>query len=308
MPRSLPLSGSLVANEQADVAANASGRVVRTFIDRGSMVRRGDPLVQLDVQSAALGEAEAQANLESADAHQHGAQAQCRRNDGLLEKDAISRDEWERIDTQCKTSAGSARAARARAALARKTLADGTVRAPFAGMVGERFVSVGEYVQAASKVASLVQLTPVRLQLSAPEVMVGRITRGQRVSFRVQAFPGEEFTGTIAYLAPAIRPGTRDLVFEALVPNADVRLRPGMFADAAVQLPDEPLPAVPRTALRTRDGLDRLFLVADGRVEERIVQTGPERGGYVTVLEGVRAGNRIVTQPGEEVRDGVPVR
>ncbi len=308
MPRSLPLTGALVANRQAEVAADATGRVARTFVERGAMVRAGDPLVQLDVRSAAIGDEEALGNLEIAQAQRELAERQCARYETLFAKGAISRDEWDRLASQCRSTAGSARAARARADLARKTLADATVRAPFAGMVGERFVNVGEYVQQSSRVASLVELAPLRLQLTVPEAEVGRIAQRQVVSFEVQAFPGESFHGTVTFIGPAVRAATRDLVVEAAVPNADRRLRPGMFATAQLELPAEPVVAVPRSALRGDGASARLFAVLDGRIEERIVQTGAERDGYVAVLDGLKAGERVVTRPSDQVRDGVPVQ
>jgi membrane fusion protein (multidrug efflux system) len=308
MPRTLPLTGALVANRQAEVAANASGRVVRTFVERGAMVRAGDPLVQLDVRSAVIGREEALGNLETAQAQRELAEAQCARYEGLFRKGAISRDEWDRFASQCRTSEGSARAARARADLARKELADATVRAPFAGMVGERFVEVGEYVRPDSRVAALVQLEPLRLQLTVPESEVGRIAPKQVVSFEVQAFPGESFRGEVTFVGPALRAATRDLVAEAVVPNADRRLRPGMFATARLELPSAAVVAVPRSALRTEGGAARLFTVRDGRLEERIVQPGPESGGYVAVLDGLEAGERVVTKLSDQVRDGVPVQ
>ena len=308
MPRTLPLTGALVANRQADVAANASGRVTRCFVERGTMVRAGDPLVQLDVRSAAIGEQEALGNLETVEAQRALAEAQCARYEGLFQKGAISRDEWDRFASQCRTSAGSARAARARADMARKNLTDGTVRAPFTGMVGERFVDVGEYVKPDSRVAALVEIAALRLQLTVPEVEAGRIAPRQVVTFEVQAFPGETFRGTVAYVGPALRAETRDLVAEAVVPNADRRLKPGMFATAHLALPSEPVVAVPRSALRTEGATARLFTVVDGRVEERIVQPGPESDGYVAVLEGLKAGERVVTLPTEQIRDGTRVQ
>ena len=198
--------------------------------------------------------------------------------------------------------------ASARADLAMKALADATVRAPFGGMVGERFVNIGEYVQPSSRVASLVELAPLRLQLTVPEVEAGRIAPQQAVTFEVQAFPGESFRATVAYVGPALRVATRDLVAEAVVPNADRRLRPGMFATAHLELPSEPAVAVPRSALRSDGTAARLFTVLDGRIEERIVQTGSERDGYVAVLDGLRAGERVVTRLTDQIRDGVPVQ
>lgn len=307
MPRSLPLTGTLVANRQADVAANASGQVTRAFVERGAMVRAGAPLVQLDLRSAAIAQEEALGNLDTAQAQRELAQAQCARYEALYQKGAISRDEWDRFSTQCRTTAGTTRVARARADLARKTVADATVRAPFSGMIGERFANVGEYVKPDSRVVSLVELSPLRLQLTIPEAEVGRIAPRQQVTFEVQAFPGESFQGTVAYVGPAVRAATRDLVVEATVPNLDRRLRPGMFATAQLALPPSAAVAVPRSALRGEGASARLFAVVDGRIEERIVQLGAETDGWITILDGLRPGERVVARPTDQIRDGLAV-
>ena len=304
MPRSFPLTGSLVAAQQADIAANVGGRVIRTFVDRGDLVQKGDVLVKLDTRAAQLSEDVAKANFESAQAQQHLAEMQCRRNEDLLKKGALSREEWERVESQCRISTATAEAAAAQAALARKTLRDATVRAPFSGLIGDRFVSVGEYVQPASKVASIVQTSPLLLQLSAPEEYVGHVTPNGEVTFKVVAYPKDTFTAIINYIAPAVRPTSRDLVFDALVPNEDGRLRSGMFATASLKLPDETLPAVPRSSLRTQDATHRLLMVIEGRIEERIIQIGAERDGYVVVLDGARPGERFVFEPSDQVKDG----
>lgn len=307
MPRDLPLTGQLVTNQQSAVAANAAGRVVKTFVDRGSYVKKGEVLVQLDTSSAQLAEAEARANLQTATASQELAATLCKRNQELFDKGAISKEEWERTNTQCETAQSQTLAAKARVDLASKSLSDATVRAPFDGMVGQRYVSLGEYVMPSTKVADMVELDPLRLQLTVSEADVGRVTQGAQVQFEVEAFPGESFTGTVKYIDPTVRSATRDLVVEAVVQNPDHKLKPGMFATAHLRLADEPLPAVPRAALVSEGSSAHVFAVVDSQVEERIVQVGPERDGYVAILDGLRAGEKVVAKPDDKVKDGVPV-
>jgi RND family efflux transporter MFP subunit len=307
MPKTLALAASLVANQQSEVAANASGRVQRTLVERGSEVKVGAALAQLDTRTAELSHLEARASLKSAESQEQEAQSECKRNQDLYAKGAISKQEWERISSTCESSQGSAAAARARADLAEKTLQDSTVRAPFSGMVGERYVSVGEYVSPATKVALLVELDPLRLQLTVDEANIGQVHVGQTVRFTVDAYPQESFVATVKYMDPTVRSQTRDMVVEALVDNKDRRLRPGMFAQAYVELTDEPLPVVPKSALRQDASTTRLFAVVEGRVEERIVQVGPEREGQVAILDGLKAGETVVADPGDQVKDGVPV-
>ena len=307
MPRDLPVTGQLVANQQSDVAANAAGRVLQTLVERGTYVKQGAVLVQLDSKSLRLTQVEANANVQTAMAAQELADTLCKRNQELFDKGAISKEEWERTASQCKTSAASVEAARARSDLAAKSLSDATVRAPFAGMVGERFVSVGEYVQPSTKVVNLVELDPLRLQLTLAEADIGHVQQDQPVQFSVEAFSDQTFTGTVKYIDPTVRSTTRDMVVEAVVPNSDHKLRPGMFATARLHLPDEPLVSVPKTALRTEGTTTHLFAVVDGHIEERIVQAGPERDGFVAVLDGVSAGDVVVSKLDPAVKDGVPV-
>jgi membrane fusion protein (multidrug efflux system) len=308
MPRALVVDGSLVANQHSEVAANASGRVVRTFVERGDFVKEGEPLAQLDARTAILSETEARANLRNAQTQVDQASTECARNEALYKKGAISKEEWERANSQCQTSLGSAEAAKARAEMATKTLSDATVRAPFSGMVSERYVSVGEYVQPPTHVASMVELDPLRLQLTVGEADVGAIRPGQLVTFEVEAYPQDHFTGTIKYIDPTIRTSTRDMVVEATVANTDHRLRPGMFATAHVALNDAPLVSVPEGAVRQEAAANRLFAVVNGLVEERLVQLGPKRDGFVAILDGVKPGEKVVLNPTEQVKDGVPVK
>lgn len=308
MPRFLAATGSLIANRRSELAANSAGLVVRAAIERGTFVREGAPLIQLDIRAATLSHAEARANLRNAETQVELTTASCARNQLLFEQGAISKEEAEHSKSQCETSIGTAEAARARAELAAKTMSDATVRAPFSGVIGERFVNVGEYVQPSTKVATLVELDPLRLQFTLGEADIGFVHPHQEVSFEVESFPGERFTGVVKYIDPSVRRETRDLVVEASVANPDHRLRVGMFATCRVPLPDERLVSVPASAVRRGAMGGRLFAIVNGAIEERIVQLGTEKDGYLAVLDGLRPGERLVTSPDQNVKDGVPVR
>jgi membrane fusion protein (multidrug efflux system) len=126
----------------------------------------------------------------------------------------------------------------------------------------------------------------------------------------VAAWPDETFAGKVRFVGATVRRATRDLLVEAVVPNKGERLRPGMFAVAEVTLGQVSLPVLPRSAVRTdeRGGTDRVFVVRDGRVEERLVHTGPASGAQVAIVTGVRAGEQVVVEPGPALRDGLKVR
>jgi membrane fusion protein (multidrug efflux system) len=181
------------------------------------------------------------------------------------------------------------------------------VRAPFPGLVAERYVSVGEYVRPDTKVAHLVDIDPLRLELTIPEQNMGAVKKGQTVQFQVAAFPNQTFTGTVSYIGPSVRSSTRDLVFEALVPNKEKLLRPGLFATARLDLGKQPAAVVPKTALRQDGDTTRAFAIVDKHLEERLVQVGIEQDGKVAIVSGLKAGDKIVATPTDKHADGQDV-
>jgi membrane fusion protein (multidrug efflux system) len=175
-------------------------------------------------------------------------------------------------------------------------------------MVVERAVEVGEYVSLGRRVATLVELDPLRLELSIPESAASSVREGGQVDFSVRAFGAERFSGKIRYVGPVLRRASHDLLIEALVDNSDGRLRPGMFAEAELTIGERKLPHAPRSALRGDAPNTRVFVVVGGVAEERLVLTGPAHGEELTIIQGLRPGERVITRPGEDVRDGVRVR
>jgi membrane fusion protein (multidrug efflux system) len=310
LPRTVTLTGTLTAHRESGVAADVMGKVAATFVERGSRVAQGAPLARLDRRQAALMAAEATSQAAAARTQSAQAQIECARAAKLYAGGAINEAERDRLNTQCQATAFAAAAAEARKQLASKTLGDLVVRAPFAGVVADRFVSAGEYVRPDSKVATVVQLDPLRLELSVPEHALGKLGVGAEVRFRVAAFPGEAFAGRVRFVGAQVRRATRDLLVEAVVPNPGERLRPGMFAVADVELGAVDLPVVPKGALRSdeRAGTDRVFVVEAGRVQERLVHVGQAAGDAVAILGGLRAGERIVLAPTPALRDGARVQ
>jgi membrane fusion protein, multidrug efflux system len=202
----------------------------------------------------------------------------------------------------------SLEAARARVAVARKAMADTTVRAPFAGLVAERFVSAGDFVSTGTRVATVVRIDPVRVELTIPEHAVSLVGRDQQVRLSVDAYPGHEFVARVRHIAPSLRPEQRALVVEAVAANPEGRLKPGLFATAAIQQP-APTPAllVPATAVETVAGTSRVYVVVGSTVEERIVTTGEKVGDRVELTSGVAKDDVIVTSPGGRLSDGASV-
>jgi membrane fusion protein (multidrug efflux system) len=305
VPKLLSLTGVLSSNERTDLAANASGRVIKTFVERGDHVTQGALLAQLDARSAALSQAEAVANVVSATESLKNQKADCQRYVSLLAKGAITQQEYDRQTTSCQTQAASEEAARARAAQAGQTLTDSAIRAPFAGVIAERFVHVGDYVHPDTRVVTLLVDDPLRLELTVPEPNIGAVHPGLLVSFETVALSGRVFDATVKYMGGEIREATRDLVVEAVTANPDHALLPGMFVTAKLPVGEVVLPVVPEKALIHTEENDSVFVVVEKHLLERVVQLGPKAGEVVAIADGIKKGETVVVSPPPGAADGV---
>ncbi|MFE8599596.1 efflux RND transporter periplasmic adaptor subunit [Archangium violaceum] len=304
VPRFLTLTGSLSAYEDSDVAAGAAGKVTSVHVERGSVVKKGDVLVKLDARTAAASLEEARAQMALVKSQQALADADCERNQKLFEGGTVSTADHDRAQAQCRNAAAQAAATAARLSLLEINAADATIRAPFDGVVLERVVSVGEYVRQDSKVVTLVALDPLRLELTVPESSASFIRKDQEVEFTLTAAPNVVHKTKVSFVGAGLRRGTRDLVVEALVPNKDRALLPGQFATAKVQLGEQQLPVVPRSAVVEDGPRHKVFVVSDGRLEERVVQVSESAADSLGVMAGVRVGERVVAVARDELRDG----
>jgi membrane fusion protein (multidrug efflux system) len=305
--RDLVLTGTLVGNRESHVASDAVGKVTATFAERGELVKKGAPIARLDASNAALSSAEATAQVEAARAEQAHAKLECDRAEKLFSERVISRAEYDRMRTSCITAGFSAEAAQARSRMATKSVGDATVRAPFTGVIVQRHVTVGEYVQPGAKIATLVELDPLRLEIAVPEHSIGSVKDGMLVSFDVSAYPNQRFAGTVRYVGPSLRRAGRDLVIEAVVSNSDKKLYPGMFATARIAIGSETKPVIPASALSGNGRSRRAFVVQEKHLEERVVLVGePVETGF-TVLSGVTVGERVAARTGGDVKDGARV-
>ena len=344
--RFIRVTGSLHADEQAEVSAESGGRVIATPVERGTRVAEGAILIRVSPAEAAAQLQEAEANaaqiearlglrdgaafdpktvpdVMNAQASLEYAEAEFSRIRSLLDQKVVSQSEFDQRRTQvdaarqqyqmaqnaAQQSFRSLQAARARVALARKTVADTSVRAPFAGLVAERLVSAGDYVTRGTKVATIVRIDPLRVELTIPEQAVSLIKVGQRVRLTVDAYPDEVFDATIRFVSPSLRDDQRALNVEAITANPDGRLKPGLFATASIQQPESaPALLVPQSAVETISGTSRVYVVKDGIVEERIVTTGDKVGQTIEIVGGVAAGDVVAADPRGRLADGTPVR
>ena len=343
--RFIRATGSLMAEEQAEVAAETAGRVVAADIERGAPVTRGAELIRISATEtdAQLKEAEANAaqlearlgitggsaldvnavpEVQNAKAGADLAQAEFARIKSLLDQRVVSQSEYDQRRTQAEAARqqyeaaknGAAQqyqmlqAARARVSLAHKAFSDTSVRAPFNGVVAQRLVTTGDYVTKGMKVATIVRVDPLRVQLTVPEQAVSSMAPGQPVTFEVDAYPGRQFEGKVKYISPALQADQRALTVEAIVPNGEGALKPGLFATARIEQPGRtPGVLIPASSVQVTSGTSRVYVVAGDHVEERIVTTGEVVGDLVEITKGLKAGERVATKNIAQLADGIKV-
>jgi RND family efflux transporter MFP subunit len=346
LERHLRVTGSLMADEQAEVSAELAGRITATPVERGTRVTAGALLVRISAAESAAQLQEAQANagqiearlglspgqpfdpkrvpeVMNAQSALDFAESEFARIRSLLDQKVVSQAEFDQRRTQVeaarqqyKVAVNAAEqsyrlleAARARVSLANKSMADTAVRAPFSGLVAERAVSVGDYVTKGTRVATVVSIDQLRVELTVPEQAVALIKGGQPVRLTVDAYPGETFAATVRFVSPALRVDQRALTVEAIVPNKDGRLKPGFFATALIeQGASAPALVAPEAAVETVSGTSRVYVVKDGKTEERIVTLGEKVDGDVELTTGVAQGESLVAEPRGRITDGMAVK
>ncbi|HEX8155357.1 MAG TPA: efflux RND transporter periplasmic adaptor subunit [Thermoanaerobaculia bacterium] len=342
---SVLVNGTLDAYDRATAGVKVAGRLQTLAVDLGSRVRRGQLIAQVDptdynirLQQAEAGLAQARVRLglptggasdavdatdtptvREARAVLEEARASRERYAALLRDGVISKADFDQVQAQSRVAESRYQDAieeirnrqavatqrRAEVALARQQLADTAVYAAFDGVVQQRIASLGEYLGAGAPVVELVKIDPLRFRADVPERDAASIRIGQSVQLAVDGAPGE-YTGRVTRLSPTISERTRVLQMEADIPN-DGALRAGSFARATIVTDTTATSlAVPKDALVTFAGIEKVVLVEQGKAKEKPVTTGRRAGEFIEVLHGVKAGDEVVLKP-VNLRSGQPV-
>lgn len=292
--------GSLTASQGIDLTTEVAGVVESLGFESGESVQAGRVLLQLDASVD-------RAVLEGLVAQRKLAELQFERNQRLRRENSVSQSELDSARASLDEAVASVTAQRAR-------LDKLTLRAPFSGQLGIRHVDIGQYLTPGDPVVTLQSLDPVYADFSLPERHLARLEPGQKVSLTVQAYPDEAFEGVISALNSRIEQASRQVRVRATLPNPDRRLRPGMFAEVEVWLPDiEQVLTLPRQAVVYNPYGSSVFLIReqdDGSlvVQRRQVRTGGGRDGRVSITRGLEAGDRVVSAGQVKLRNGQSVK
>lgn len=294
LSRELRALGTVRANEAIEVTAKLSNLVAAIRFRDGQTVTRGQVLVELDG-------AQARAELGVAQAALTESTSQLRRARELQATQVLSAAQLEQIEA-------TQQANEARIAAARARLEDTLVRAPFAGRVGLRRVSVGTLVNPGTVITTLDDTSVVKVDFAVPENDLGSLREGLSLTASSPAWPDQRFEGRVLSVDSRVDPTTRAVTVRGALPNRDGRLRPGMFVNVLLQRDQRDAIVIPEEALVPEQDKQFVFVVADGVASRREVRIGARRPGQVEILSGLEAGERIVIEGTVKVRDGGPVQ
>jgi membrane fusion protein, multidrug efflux system len=274
-------TGEIEAVQSIELRPEVDGRIVEILIREGQQVEQGTALFKVD-------DAQLKAQVAQLEAQRDLAQQALSRAKELAKENASSAADLEKAEAE-------ARGAQAQYDLQRIRLERTVVRAPFGGVVGQRYVSLGDYVTSSTKLLSLHTVNPQRASFQVPERFARRLRPGQSVSFRVAAIAGREFRGDVDFVDPVVQLPGRTILVKARVPNPDRVLQPGMFIEAHLVTAVRPNAVViPEDAVVPAQGSNTVWVVTDGKAERRSVVLGVRTPGFVEITSGVEAGKQVV--------------
>lgn len=300
---SLKAVGSLVAVRGADLTAELAGTVTAIDFESGQSVKAGDRLLTLEsvAERGELERLKAQAKL---------AEIEVRRRASLYKRGTISKSEFDTAIAETNVAKAAVEAQQGRVNLK-------TLRAPFAGELGIRRVSVGQYLQAGDVIVTLQALDPIEVDFSLPEKQLGKVSPGDTVTVIVDALGHVPFNGQVIAVEPKIDPNTRNFDLRARLANPDKLLKPGLYANVSVDLnaPRQVL-VLPRTAIQYTSYGDSVYVIRpqeggnkEGELEviQRFVTLGESRGDYIEIVDGLTAGDEVASSGLLKLRSGQPV-
>lgn len=304
LPRFAPGIGSLAAVHQVTINPEVAGRVTKIFFEAGSMVKAGDPLVQIN-------DAPDRGDLANFEARARMAQISLQRNQALRQRNFASQEVVDQNQSQADQ-------ARAQIMKTEAIIAQKLIRAPFSGQLGVRQIELGQYLTTGAPIVTLTDLSTLYVNFTLASHLRPEISVGQQVNVTADAFPGRVFTAKVTTIEPQISPDTRTMQVQATMTNPGNALLPGMFVNAAVVLPPRPdTMVVPETAVEYTLYGDSVFVIKDEgkdasghpilKAVRTPVKTGTRWDGKVAILNGLKPGEKVVAAGQVKLQNGVQV-
>lgn len=285
--------GTAQANESIEITVRSSSVVTRIDFREGQQVRAGQVLVELDTRQEA-------ASLSLAEAQLRQAESQYRRSQALAATQVVSAADLDQLEANLAVARAQVRGAQARL----DTL---SVRAPFAGVVGLRKVSLGDLVSPDTVITTLDDVSAIKLGFSIPETFMDTVRTGMPISAVTTVYPDQQFAGKVTSIDSRVDPVTRSVAVIATLPNAGGALKPGMFMTVSLEKRREAVLLIAEESLVPREGRQYVFIVENGKAVEREVVLGGRTPGFAEIRSGLEAGAMVVTEGTQRLHDGTPV-
>ncbi len=286
-------TGTLMSDEETDLAFETSGRIMAIHFIEGTPVRKGDLMAKINDRPL-------QAQLQRLHAQKRLIAEREFRQRSLLERDAISQESYDQVVTELQV-------VEADISLLEARIAETELRAPFDGIVGLRYLSEGSYVNPSTKIARLVKNRPLKIEFAVPERYSGEIQQGFPIVFRVDGFP-EAFDARVYAVDPKVDIQTRTVVVRALYPNINQELMPGRFAGIILQLSEtDNALAVPTEAIIPEMESEKVFVYRSGRAQSVDVTIGLRTESHIQIMSGLEFGDTLLTTGVMQLRPNMPV-
>jgi membrane fusion protein (multidrug efflux system) len=285
--------GTAKSNEAVDITAKSTNRVVAIRFREGEYVQQGAVIVELDG-------VEARANLAQAQASLRDTESQYQRSRELYETKVLSESDLIKLEANMLTS-------KAQVAAAESRVSDTVIRAPFAGRVGLRNVSVGSLVTPGQIMTTLDDTSVIKLDFTVPESYLATVKDGQTVEAETTAYAGEVFRGRVSSIATRVDPVSRSATVRALIDNRDKKLKPGMFMSVHLTRSQGNVIMIPEQALLPDADKQFVYVVKGDKAAKVVVDIGRRKPGLVEVQQGLKAGDVIVIEGGEKLTDGASI-
>jgi membrane fusion protein (multidrug efflux system) len=298
--------GTLAAEQAVDVAPRRSGHVLEVPLREGTLVAAGTVLVRLDDRDERARLDQARAAAIEAEVRLRNAARQFERTRQLRDQGIAAQQQYDDLKADFERQTAGLDVAKASVAIAEAQLADTVVLAPFDGIVGRRLVDVGTFVKEGQTLTTIVDADPVEIVFAVPERHAPELRTGQAVSVTVTSHGERPFPGTVSFVDPKVDPVNRTVTVKAVLPNADLALRPGQFATVALTLAHHANAiVVPEEAL-VPSGEDLVvYVVQNGQAESRPVTVGVRLPGRAEITTGLASGDVVVRAGQEKLRIGV---
>ena len=300
--------GTLNPYEIVNVSSELDGILKTIHVDEGSPVTPGQVIAVIKETDYQLAVEQATAILKQAEAALANAKQEHLRKEALYREELVTKQQFDDIVARLAVARGDVERAVAGLDLAKEKLTKTKIHAPMAGSIKEKKVTAGDYIRNGMLLVSIIRTELLKLTFSVTEKDVGSLRAGQDVSFAVDAFPGREFRGQVKTIYPSLEEKTRSLLIEAVVPNADKILKPGLFARVTLYTgPARDTVVVPITALLYDNSITKLFVAEGDRAKERKVRIGRKYGEFMEIIEGLKAKEIVVTVGQNNLMEGVLV-